>query len=251
MIISCNECGGKVSDKARVCPHCGAPQRKSARQKAIEGVNRVRQHVFVEDIALITHYAADGFASVFIGFGKVLLLCAFALVLLFPHGVLIAMFAPSAYSQPHPIQIFLSRGVFLIFPLTVCRPILACAKRLFESQSVCVFGNVLVAIMWLFAVGVPIANLEVGFEDAIVADAIGLIVSILAIGSLRRYVKRLAVVRGEKNDEGQMSNNVEEKVVAHTDVKNEEPTGAAQGDEEAIKELERIKEYAARRGERE
>lgn len=24
-LISCNDCGGKISDRARYCPHCGAP----------------------------------------------------------------------------------------------------------------------------------------------------------------------------------------------------------------------------------
>lgn len=33
MITTCAECGGKVSDKAEACPHCGAPVRTDGRRK--------------------------------------------------------------------------------------------------------------------------------------------------------------------------------------------------------------------------
>ena len=28
-LVECKECGGKVSDKAAACPHCGSPVRQS------------------------------------------------------------------------------------------------------------------------------------------------------------------------------------------------------------------------------
>lgn len=35
MITACTECGGKVSDKAGACPHCGAPVEKAAERKPL------------------------------------------------------------------------------------------------------------------------------------------------------------------------------------------------------------------------
>lgn len=251
MIISCDECGGQVSDKARICPHCGAPQGKTAKQKAIAVVNCARQHVMTEENKEMAQHAVEGLENASVVFGKIVVLVGLAFVLLVPHGLLITMLAPSAYGHPQPAQIFWSRGVFLILPVTFCRPILACAKWAFGRSGAYGLGRFLTVVMWIFAICVPIANFEIGFGEAIVADAIGLIVSIVSIGSLHGHVKTLAVVRDEKHDEEQKTDNMEVEKASQPGIKNDESADTAPGDEEAMRELERIKEYAARRGERE
>lgn len=246
MLVRCEECGGVVSDRAESCPHCGMPRIRLRPRMANEADEDVVE-------LLPQEQKSDSAVARQVGLviQRVCALCVVLIVtflLLLGHSFVYMILAPSCYDPIIPCQMFLSRGVFLILPWTFCRPLLSCIVAIVNRSGAYYTGKILTGLMWLFAIFVPIFNFEFGFAESIWANVIGVIISVLAIGSLRRYVKRLAVVRGEKNDEGQMSNNVEEKVVSHTDVKNGEPTDAAQGDEEAMKELERIKEYAARRG---
>jgi TM2 domain-containing membrane protein YozV len=52
MIIKCLECGGQVSDKALVCPHCGFPLRANVatpgriKEKKVSGLRRSVAFVF-------------------------------------------------------------------------------------------------------------------------------------------------------------------------------------------------------------
>ena len=38
MLIACKECGKEISDKAKVCPHCGCPVKRKGKGFAIAGL---------------------------------------------------------------------------------------------------------------------------------------------------------------------------------------------------------------------
>lgn len=61
-LINCPECGKEISDRAKACPHCGAPLRikkqkseKSNRQKIVNKVILIVA-IFVISAALVTGY---------------------------------------------------------------------------------------------------------------------------------------------------------------------------------------------------
>jgi len=45
-IVTCGECGGKVSDQAKACPHCGMVIAEDGAARVIEEQQKTRRHRF-------------------------------------------------------------------------------------------------------------------------------------------------------------------------------------------------------------
>ncbi len=64
-LIKCNECGKTVSDKARVCPNCGAPTNIGLNTYAVAGFILSLISIFIHLVSFIAVYmSAKGFDQI-------------------------------------------------------------------------------------------------------------------------------------------------------------------------------------------
>lgn len=60
-LIKCKECGKEISDKAKVCPNCGAPLEKGEFHKELTAAKRVLIVVIILLLIVILYFFIKGY----------------------------------------------------------------------------------------------------------------------------------------------------------------------------------------------